>query len=122
VSFVRPVVEIDGVPFPAFFTQGGVTLEDASGSTMEVQARAVPVRAGREPNHTSGGRPAFVHPEGDEIELLGFPGLYVSARIPEALSRFLEAYLMDQLDLVLGGLVVATDALKVATWPDRLVA
>ena len=118
VGFVRPVAEVDGVPFPAFFTQGGVTLEDASGSTMAVQARAVPPRPGRESNHTSGGRPAFLNSSHDVVELLGYPDLSVIALIGNAYQGFSVA----DADLVLGGLVVASDAQRFETWPDRLVA
>ncbi len=117
VSFIRPAVGLDGATYPAAFAQGGVILEDSDGSTMEVNAGPGPFNVVRVPNHMIDGRTAYLLPSLDEIELLAMP-IEIRARIGKAYRGFAVA----DADVALGGLIVAADPQRMATWPGRLVA
>jgi hypothetical protein len=100
------------------YVHGGLVLRDSDDHTMQVQAQYEPRMAGsRTANHSAGGRDAFLYPGRDEVELLGLPGLYLSARIGKAYRGFDVA----DADLVLGAVTVATDVEDLATWPESVI-
>ncbi|WP_329013963.1 hypothetical protein OG271_05525 [Micromonospora rifamycinica] len=70
--------------------------------------------AGRraEGNRTIGGRAGYLHPNGDELELLGLPGVKLAVRFGPPRQGFTEA----DAATVLGGAVPADDLTRPATW------
>jgi hypothetical protein len=99
------------------YVEGGVRLASPAGATMEVQAQYEPRYGAKRANHSAGGRPAYLYPGVDEVELLGYPGLYLSARIGKANGGFE----VEDADLVLAAVTVATDFDNMDTWPRSVV-
>ena len=99
------------------YVQGGVRLAGPDGATMEVQAQYEPRSRSKRANHSAGGRPAYLYPGLDEVELVGYPGLYLSARIGKAFI----GYEVEDADAVLQAVTVAMDVEDMDTWPDSVV-
>lgn len=99
------------------YVHGGVVLRSENGNTMEVQAEYLDVPAGRRSaNHTVAGRPAYLYPSQDELEILDFPDLYLSARLGKAYSGFT----IEEAETVLAGVSVAPEVHEMTTWPSSL--
>ncbi|MBQ0894069.1 hypothetical protein KBX37_13340 [Micromonospora sp. U56] len=63
-------------------------------------------------NRTIGGRPAYLHPGGEELELLGIPKAHLTARFGPAPQGFTEA----DAATVLGGARIADDLTRPESW------
>lgn len=104
---------------PHTYSSGGVLIARArDGATMEVQAGYDPQSASRKhPNRTVAGKPAYLYPARDELELTGIPGLTPSARI----GKNYRGFAVPDADIVLGGLTSVLTIDQVQTWPGFLV-
>lgn len=95
-----------------------VLVAGPDGQTMEVQMQYAqgrgPVRT--EGNRRINGHPAYLYPGKDELELLGYPDTYVSARIGKGYSGYGEA----EATAVLAGLEMPDEVVGFASWPNRL--
>ncbi|MFV2124195.1 hypothetical protein ACFHWS_06555 [Micromonospora sp. LOL_013] len=102
------------------YADGGVVLERERADRMEVQAQYAPGRSGNagRANHVVGGRQAFLYPGRDEVELLGLPNLNLSARIGKDNHQ---GFSIQDVDLILASVQVATDVDDISTWPQTLV-
>jgi hypothetical protein len=97
------------------YAEGGLILRAGPGRSMEVQAQYVPGFPNRKTaNHQCGDRPAFLFPGGQEVEvLLGYAGLYLSARIGGSHRGFALA----DADALLAAVTVASNVERIGTWP-----
>lgn len=102
------------------YADGGVVLEREGNDRMEVQAQYALVRSGnaRQANHVVGERQAFLYPGRDEMELLGLPNLDLSARIGKGNYQ---GFSIQDADLILDSVQVATNVGDISTWPQTLM-
>ncbi|MEU4714782.1 hypothetical protein AB0F73_14135 [Micromonospora purpureochromogenes] len=63
-------------------------------------------------NRTIGGRPAYLHPRGEELELLGIPKAHLTARFGRPGQGFTESDAVT----VLGGARIAVDLTRPESW------
>ncbi|WP_444952147.1 hypothetical protein [Micromonospora ureilytica] len=101
------------------YSSGGVLISRShDGATMEVQAGHDPQSTSRkQPNYTITGKPAYLYPARDELELTNLPGLTPSARI----GKDYRGFTVPDAAAVLGGLTSTSTIDQVQAWPIALL-